>query len=71
MLIVMAFHRFHPRSEFDEGNRSCRKRLVDDNRRRRKPQPNPCIASQCQAGTTGLEIENQKSKGSSGHDASR
>jgi len=59
--------RFHPRSEFDEGKRSCRKRLADHNRRRRKPQPNPCTASQCQAGTTGLQIENQKTKGSPGH----
>ncbi|XP_002980130.2 teosinte glume architecture 1 [Selaginella moellendorffii] len=31
--------RFHPLSEFDEGKRSCRKRLADHNRRRRKPQP--------------------------------
>eukprot|EP00252_Welwitschia_mirabilis_P018108 TRINITY_DN4029_c0_g2_i1.p1 TRINITY_DN4029_c0_g2~~TRINITY_DN4029_c0_g2_i1.p1 ORF type:complete len:517 (+),score=42.88 TRINITY_DN4029_c0_g2_i1:626-2176(+) len=32
--------RFHVLSEFDEGKRSCRKRLADHNRRRRKPQPN-------------------------------
>lgn len=32
--------RFHALSEFDEGKRSCRKRLADHNRRRRKPQPN-------------------------------
>nr|QFS19076.1 SQUAMOSA promoter-binding protein-like protein 1 [Apopellia endiviifolia (species B)] len=31
--------RFHLLSEFDEGKRSCRKRLADHNRRRRKPQP--------------------------------
>ncbi|KAL2650866.1 hypothetical protein R1flu_018994 [Riccia fluitans] len=31
--------RFHSLSEFDEGKRSCRKRLADHNRRRRKPQP--------------------------------
>ncbi|KAJ7527741.1 hypothetical protein O6H91_16G069000 [Diphasiastrum complanatum] len=31
--------RFQPLSEFDEGKRSCRKRLADHNRRRRKPQP--------------------------------
>lgn len=62
--------RFHPRAEFDEGKRSCRKRLADHNRRRRKPQPNPCTASQCQAGTsTALENENRKPKGSTGHDA--
>ncbi|XP_031487412.1 squamosa promoter-binding-like protein 10 [Nymphaea colorata] len=31
--------RFHALSEFDEGKRSCRKRLADHNRRRRKSQP--------------------------------
>ncbi|KAJ0984205.1 hypothetical protein J5N97_002561 [Dioscorea zingiberensis] len=31
--------RFHVLSEFDESKRSCRKRLADHNRRRRKPQP--------------------------------
>ncbi|VFQ81050.1 unnamed protein product [Cuscuta campestris] len=31
--------RFHPLSEFDEGKRSCRKRLDGHNKRRRKPQP--------------------------------
>ncbi|KAJ0962246.1 hypothetical protein J5N97_030074 [Dioscorea zingiberensis] len=30
--------RFHVLSEFDEAKRSCRKRLADHNRRRRKPQ---------------------------------
>lgn len=32
------FHRFHLLSEFDNGKRSCRKRLADHNRRRRKTQ---------------------------------
>ncbi|XP_043710877.1 squamosa promoter-binding-like protein 8 [Telopea speciosissima] len=31
--------RFHLLSEFDQGKRSCRKRLADHNRRRRKSQP--------------------------------
>ncbi|CAK9274758.1 unnamed protein product [Sphagnum jensenii] len=31
--------RFHFLGEFDNGKRSCRKRLADHNRRRRKPQP--------------------------------
>jgi len=31
--------RFHALTEFDEGKRSCRKRLEGHNRRRRKPQP--------------------------------
>lgn len=33
------FVRFHPLSEFDEGKRSCRRRLAGHNRRRRKTQP--------------------------------
>ncbi|KAI4368510.1 hypothetical protein MLD38_017060 [Melastoma candidum] len=33
--------RFHSLSEFDDGKRSCRKRLDGHNRRRRKPQPDP------------------------------
>lgn len=33
--------RFHSLSEFDEGKRSCRKRLDGHNRRRRKPQSDP------------------------------
>lgn len=32
---------FHSLEEFDEGKRSCRKRLDGHNRRRRKPQPEP------------------------------
>ncbi|XVE92096.1 hypothetical protein REPUB_Repub01dG0067800 [Reevesia pubescens] len=35
----MHFMRFHSLVEFDEGKRSCRKRLDGHNRRRRKPQP--------------------------------
>ncbi|KAK4774559.1 hypothetical protein SAY86_009494 [Trapa natans] len=35
--------RFHSLEEFDEGKRSCRKRLEGHNRRRRKPQPDPLI----------------------------
>nr|XP_043614621.1 squamosa promoter-binding-like protein 13A [Erigeron canadensis] len=31
--------RFHPLEEFDNGKRSCRKRLDGHNRRRRKPRP--------------------------------
>ena len=33
---VEFFYRFHLLSEFDNGKRSCRKRLADHNRRRRK-----------------------------------
>lgn len=35
----MLMCRFHPLSEFDEGKRSCRRRLAGHNRRRRKTQP--------------------------------
>ncbi|EOY22518.1 hypothetical protein QUC31_007778 [Theobroma cacao] len=37
--------RFHSLEEFDEGKRSCRKRLDGHNRRRRKPQPDPLSRS--------------------------
>lgn len=37
--------RFHALEEFDEGKRSCRKRLDGHNRRRRKPQPEPITRS--------------------------
>ncbi|KAI4336340.1 hypothetical protein L6164_014878 [Bauhinia variegata] len=37
--------RFHSLEEFDEGKRSCRKRLDGHNRRRRKPQPEPPMRS--------------------------
>lgn len=37
--------RFHSLEEFDEGKRSCRKRLDGHNRRRRKPQPEPLSRS--------------------------
>ncbi|KAL7116397.1 hypothetical protein ACP275_03G002800 [Erythranthe tilingii] len=35
--------RFHPLSEFDEGKRSCRRRLAGHNRRRRKTQPEDTV----------------------------
>lgn len=35
----MNYHRFHLLAEFDEGKRSCRRRLAGHNRRRRKTQP--------------------------------
>ncbi|KAL0352555.1 UNVERIFIED_CONTAM: Squamosa promoter-binding-like protein 16, partial [Sesamum calycinum] len=36
--------KFHPLSEFDEGKRSCRRRLAGHNRRRRKTQPEDSTA---------------------------
>ncbi|KAK4802510.1 hypothetical protein SAY86_000713 [Trapa natans] len=44
--------RFHLLSEFDNGKRSCRKRLADHNRRRRKSQQQP-----------NLEVEKSPSQG--------
>lgn len=35
----MSSVRFHPLTEFDEGKRSCRRRLAGHNRRRRKTLP--------------------------------
>ncbi|OWM89780.1 squamosa promoter-binding-like protein 16 [Punica granatum] len=37
--------RFHSLGEFDDGKRSCRKRLDGHNRRRRKSQPDPSLSS--------------------------
>ncbi|KAH9627239.1 hypothetical protein KSS87_018515 [Heliosperma pusillum] len=37
--------RFHSLGEFDEGKRSCRKRLEGHNRRRRKSQPEPLLVN--------------------------
>ena len=39
MGLAFCLFRFHPLSEFDEGKRSCRRRLAGHNRRRRKMQP--------------------------------
>ena len=38
IIFLKIFRRFHLLSEFDNGKRSCRKRLADHNRRRRKTQ---------------------------------
>ncbi len=40
LIFFVAVTRFHLLGEFDEGKRSCRRRLADHNRRRRKQQPN-------------------------------
>ncbi|KAJ1409892.1 SBP domain [Sesbania bispinosa] len=42
-LIVLA--RFHQLPEFDQGKRSCRRRLAGHNERRRKPPPSSLLAS--------------------------
>lgn len=38
LILLQMVARFHALAEFDEAKRSCRKRLADHNRRRRKPQ---------------------------------
>lgn len=50
--------RFHVLSEFDDGKRSCRKRLADHNRRRRKPQMSPTAA----ASSTAAQSADQKNE---------
>ncbi|KAE8704251.1 Squamosa promoter-binding-like protein 14 [Hibiscus syriacus] len=56
--------RFHPLSEFDEGKRSCRRRLAGHNRRRRKTQPEDVISqlllpvNRDNAGNGNLDIVN-------------
>ncbi|KAG0580797.1 hypothetical protein KC19_4G200200 [Ceratodon purpureus] len=47
--------RFHHLGEFDEGKRSCRKRLADHNRRRRKPQPNASTSAGPSAESIGVK----------------
>ncbi|CAK9207634.1 unnamed protein product [Sphagnum troendelagicum] len=48
--------RFHLLAEFDEGKRSCRKRLADHNRRRRKPQPGAVSTTAAAAGQSGPHL---------------
>lgn len=53
--VVVSLSRFHHLGEFDEGKRSCRKRLADHNRRRRKPQPNASTSSGTPAESIGIK----------------
>lgn len=41
--LVILFGRFHALQEFDEGKRSCRRRLAGHNRRRRKTHPDTVV----------------------------
>ncbi|KAK7308519.1 hypothetical protein VNO77_42129 [Canavalia gladiata] len=50
--------RFHPLSEFDEGKRSCRRRLAGHNRRRRKTQPEDVNSATPAPVAANLEIFN-------------
>ncbi|KAJ0970530.1 hypothetical protein J5N97_018489 [Dioscorea zingiberensis] len=53
--------RFHVLSEFDQGKRSCRKRLADHNRRRRKSQDLMTTATTAPVITTNIQNENNSS----------
>ncbi|XP_024365405.1 uncharacterized protein [Physcomitrium patens] len=53
--------RFHLLGEFDDGKRSCRKRLADHNRRRRKPQPNASAPGGTTAESPGMKREDNLS----------
>ncbi|THU57171.1 hypothetical protein C4D60_Mb03t00700 [Musa balbisiana] len=52
--------RFHGLAEFDEAKRSCRKRLADHNRRRRKPQPPATMAEPSAPNNTNASTRAQK-----------
>ncbi|CAL9110491.1 unnamed protein product [Musa textilis] len=62
--------RFHGLAEFDEAKRSCRKRLADHNRRRRKPQPPATMAEPSAPGNTNASSRAQKTTGDSSNLAS-
>nr|CAI91302.1 squamosa promoter binding protein 4 [Physcomitrium patens] len=53
--------RFHSLEEFDNGKRSCRKRLADHNRRRRKPQPYASVSAGKLAEPIGIKNEDDPS----------
>ncbi|KAG0613480.1 hypothetical protein M758_6G106000 [Ceratodon purpureus] len=49
--------RFHPLDSFDEGKRSCRRRLAGHNKRRRKTQPDaPAARAEEQAGVKNADL---------------
>ncbi|EEF47445.1 conserved hypothetical protein [Ricinus communis] len=52
--------RFHSLVEFDEGKRSCRKRLDGHNRRRRKPQPDSMPVNSARLFSNHQELEAKK-----------
>lgn len=43
MICCLVFVRFHVLQEFDEGKRSCRRRLAGHNKRRRKTNPDTVV----------------------------
>ncbi|CAN6845521.1 unnamed protein product [Brassica oleracea] len=48
--------RFHLLSEFDEGKRSCRRRLAGHNRRRRKTQPEEIVAPNNTSNNANMDV---------------
>ena len=42
-MTCLVFGRFHVLQEFDEGKRSCRRRLAGHNKRRRKTNPDTVV----------------------------
>lgn len=42
-MLLIYIGRFHVLQEFDEGKRSCRRRLAGHNKRRRKTNPDPVV----------------------------
>ncbi|WOL18309.1 squamosa promoter-binding-like protein 8 [Canna indica] len=54
--------RFHVMAEFDEAKRSCRKRLADHNRRRRKPQLMPISSKPTACSPSSISSTDHKNK---------
>lgn len=52
-MAYVCLFRFHLLSEFDEGKRSCRRRLAGHNRRRRKTQPEEASSQLLSPGNEG------------------
>lgn len=51
--VINLILRFHPLSEFDDGKRSCRRRLAGHNWRRRKTQPEDVSSRLTRPGSRG------------------
>jgi hypothetical protein len=64
--VAPVVNRFHFLPEFDDGKRSCRKRLADHNRRRRKPQ---LSALTCDAAVESIGMKGEEESDLSGSPA--
>ncbi|KAL3625504.1 Squamosa promoter-binding-like protein [Castilleja foliolosa] len=56
--------RFHQLPEFDQGKRSCRRRLAGHNERRRKPPPGPLMSSSRYGTLSSSTFDTQRKTGS-------